>query len=276
MSVTARGRRLSWIAGVAGVALGLVVAVVIGWLVRGMLVGETLVSGDGWRIEAKWSPFGSSVTYQGEGLSGGAGGLASPGILSEAISYVPPDGSAVFFVGVLPEQAATVRAAPDVESSTVLHEVVADVFYVVRVEGAPAEVRLEAVDEEGRVVDTAEQPVAGPSAGVVEPEVEALQGSAHCGWESVEILRVSTAVAPPHTDGDAWVSFVRDTEDVLPGRLVFGAYVADTTLPDDAVEIAKETLHGDIWLSAAEPDVAYVVTRGGSVEQWPAAYPGCD
>lgn len=48
--------------------VSVVVIAALGWgvllAVRGVALGETLASGDDWRIAARWSPFGSSVTYE--------------------------------------------------------------------------------------------------------------------------------------------------------------------------------------------------------------------
>lgn len=165
MGRDARGRRLRWVAGPVAVAFVVVAVVVVGWLAQAVFLGGTLASGDGWRIQAKWSPFGSSVTYEEEARSGGAGGLASPGLLSESIGYVPPDEDVTYLVGVLPADAVAVRVGPEPGSSTTLHRVGPDVFYLVRIEGVPVDVRLEAVDEGGRVVDTAQPPVPGPRRG---------------------------------------------------------------------------------------------------------------
>lgn len=248
-----------------------------GLLVRVMVLGEILASGDGWRIEAKWSPLGSSVSYHEDerSIKGGAGGLASPGLLSESIIYVPPDDSVTFAIGVLPAEAATVRAA-ELESSTALRRVGLDVFYLLRIEGVPAAVRLEAIDGDGQVMDTTEPPVSGPRGGNGAEAVESATGAAHCGWESVEIISVSTDIAPAQTEGDAWVSFVRDTEGVLPGRLVFGTYAAEVPLPEEAAEVGQESSYRRVWLSPDHPNAAYVVADDGTVERWPAANPGCD
>lgn len=155
-------QRRRWVLIAAAVTAGVLTAVGVGLLVRGVVLGETLASGHGWRMQARWSPWGSSVIYREEGLSGGATGLASPGRLTEATSYVPPDGASTYVVGVLPADAVMVRAAPDVESTTAVRRVMLDVFYVVRIAGAPDQVRLEALDDQGHVLDAASLPVAGP------------------------------------------------------------------------------------------------------------------
>lgn len=174
MAANATDQHRGWGVGVTAVALGAVIVVVGAvFLVRVMVLGETLASGDGWRIEAKWSPLGSSVSYhEDEGSTvGGAGGLASPGVLSESIIYVPPGDSTTYVIGVLPAEAATVRA-PELESSTALHRVGLDVFYLLRLDGVPVTLRLEAVNEGGQVLDTTEPPVSGPREGHAAAAVE--------------------------------------------------------------------------------------------------------
>ena len=106
--------------------------------------------------------------------------------------------------------------------------------------------------------------------------VSAFTGAEHCGWESVEVIRVSSDVAPPRTDGDPWVDFVRDTDDVLPKRLVSGEFQVGATLPDDAVDTGHETPYGELWLAPGAPESAYVITDDDTVEKWPAGDPGCD
>lgn len=114
------------------------------------------------------------------------------------------------------------------------------------------------------------------SAGEVDGPVSAFTGAEHCGWESVEVIRVSSDVAPPQTDGDPWIDFVRDTDNVLPKRLVSGEFHVEGTLPDDAMDTGHETPYGHLWLAPGAPDSAYVVTDDGTVEKWPAGDPGCD
>lgn len=114
------------------------------------------------------------------------------------------------------------------------------------------------------------------TSGEVDGSVSAFVGAEHCGWESVEIIRLSADVAPPQTEGDPWVDFVRDTEGVLPQRLVSGEFVASATLPEEAVDTGYETPYGDLWIAPDVPDGAYVLTGDGAVEKWPAGDPGCD
>jgi hypothetical protein len=113
------------------------------------------------------------------------------------------------------------------------------------------------------------------ASGSGEAAVSMFRGAEHCGWDSVQVLRVSADVAPPRTEGDQWVDFVRDSEGVLPDRLVFGEYEADAALPADAVATGHETPSGSLWLSPSEPDAAYLIAES-TTERWPAAYPGCD
>lgn len=279
MTANATDRRRGWGVWVTAVALGAVTVVGAVLLVRATVLGETLASGDGWHIEAKWSPLGSNVSFhQDEGSAvGGAGGLASPGLLTESITYVPPDGSATYVIGVLPAEVAAVRAtAPGLESSSALHRVGLDVFYLQRIEGVPPAVRLEAVDGTGQVLETVERPVPGPVGGNGAEALESFTGAAHCGWESVEIIRLPADIAAARTQGDPWVSFVRDTEAVLPSRLVFGTFEAGVDLPERAAEVGQASPHGRVWLAPDQPNVAYVVADDGTVERWPAANPGCD
>jgi hypothetical protein len=122
--------------------------------VRGVALGETLASGDDWRIVGRWSPFGSSVTYEHPRGRSGAGGLAQPGELSEAMTFQTPDGDRTYVVGILPEGADTVRVLTETQIEVAdVRPVLLAYFYLASVPGAAGPVTLEAVDEHGEVID---------------------------------------------------------------------------------------------------------------------------
>lgn len=137
--------------------VSVVVLAALGWgvllAVRGVALGETLASGDDWRIAARWSPFGSSVTYEYPQGKTGAGGLAQPGDLSETMVFQSPDGERTYVVGVLPEGAETVRVLTKTESELAdVRPVLLTDFYLASVPGGSHPIALEAVDERGEVI----------------------------------------------------------------------------------------------------------------------------
>lgn len=139
-------------------------------------------------------------------------------------------------------------------------------------------------DPEGRTVEI-RRPAATPSDGpgdVAHPSaagdgrIETFRGAEHCGWQSVDVVRVATDVAPAQTGGDAWVDYVRDPAGVLPDRVVFDTLDLDAELPERAVDSGLRTPDGaELWLDPDRPTAAYFVDDG-RVERWPAASPGCD
>lgn len=144
-------RRGLMIAASACAVLAVIVAAVA---VRGFFLGETLAADDGWRVVARWSPFGSSITYEDDRGSGGVGGLTRPALLSEGTTFTAPDQAATYAVGTVPEGTDRIRVTA-ADGSTVLaelHRVVSDVFYVARLPGASRVTLVEAVDADGRAI----------------------------------------------------------------------------------------------------------------------------
>ena len=113
-------------------------------------------------------------------------------------------------------------------------------------------------------------------AGCGDARVEVFQGGEHCGWETVDIIRVSTDLAAPLAPGDPHVTFVRDLDGVLLPNLVFGEFESRVALPNDAVDTGVETPHGQLWLSESDPRSAYLINWAGRIDRWPAGDPGCD
>lgn len=106
--------------------------------------------------------------------------------------------------------------------------------------------------------------------------VEVFTGEEHCGWQSIDIVRVTGPDAPVHTAGDGWVDFVRDREGLLPEHVVFDTLDLHAHLPDGAADTGLRTPDGaQLWLDPDEPSAGYFVADG-RVERWPVGYPGCD
>ena len=152
---------------VRAVTLAAVVLLVgaTGVLVRGALLGETVASGPGWELKVRASPVLSSITWEEPRRSGGASGLARPGQLSEAVRYAPPDGSATYVVGLLPEDAITVWASADDQDwrAAEIRHVLGTPYYVAALDGQPGEVVIEARDDQVQLVARQELPPPPPS-----------------------------------------------------------------------------------------------------------------
>ena len=106
--------------------------------------------------------------------------------------------------------------------------------------------------------------------------VETFTGAAHCGWESVEFIRLPKDIIPVRYPGDQWVTFARDTEEALSDGMVDGTYRADVALPSAAMNTGVTTEYGTVWLVPDENEAIYVVQVDGSVQKWPASSAGCD
>lgn len=153
---------MNWTAAARGIATGavgvLVAAAVV--LAQGALLGETLASGPGWELKVRSSPVDSSIFYGDPQRSGGARGLARPGLLSEVIIYTPPDTAEAYVVGLVPADAASVWVSVTGESWTkadVRHVLGAPV-YLATVDSERHGVVIETRDDEGRRVERLETP----------------------------------------------------------------------------------------------------------------------
>lgn len=157
---TGRGRR-----GVAfGAAVVLVAAVAV--LGRGAVLGETLASGPGWELKVRSSPFYSSITWDEPRRSGGAGGLARPGSLSETVLYTPPDATATYVAGLLPANAASVwvLAGDGQWREAEIRHVLGARVYIATIEAEPDGVVLETRDDGGQPLERHEGPPPPPGA----------------------------------------------------------------------------------------------------------------
>lgn len=135
------------------VVVGAATLVILGVVVRGAVWGETLAAADDWRLVARASPLGASITHESATTSGGVGALARPGRLDEVLVHRPDGSPGVLFAGVLPEGAAEVRAPAAVTTRTrAVHDVVLTDFWVLAIERPPEPVELTAVDRDGAVV----------------------------------------------------------------------------------------------------------------------------
>lgn len=138
--------------GLAGV-VGVAALVAVGVVIRGAVWGETLAAGDDWRVVARASPVGASITHTSPVSSGGVGALARPGDLTEVLVHRPEGSSVVLLAGVLPEGAVEVRVPAAVTTRIdAVHEVVLTDFWVIGIEEPPATVELTALDASGRAV----------------------------------------------------------------------------------------------------------------------------
>lgn len=152
--------------GVRGIALGaavvlLAAAAVLG---RGAVLGETLVSGPGWELKVRSSPFYSSITWKEPRRSGGVGGLARPGSLSEAVRYTPPDASATYVAGLLPANTASVwvLAGDGQWREAEIRHVLGAQVYIATINAERDAVVLEARDDGGQPVERHERPPPPP------------------------------------------------------------------------------------------------------------------
>lgn len=145
-----------------GAAVVLLVAVVV--VGRGAVLGETLASGPGWELKVRSSPFYSSITWEEPRRSGGAGGLARPGSLSETVRYTPPDASSTYVVGLLPAKAASVwvLAGDGQWREAEIRHVLGAQVYVAAIDAEPGGVVLETRDDEGQSLERYEGPPPPP------------------------------------------------------------------------------------------------------------------
>ena len=89
----------------------------------------------------------------GRGQSGGAGGLAQDGLLTETVAYVPPDSDLVHLAGIVPDGATEV--APDARVTTRMvatHELLDVDLWVAAVADPPEQLTVTARDASGTVV----------------------------------------------------------------------------------------------------------------------------
>lgn len=131
------------------VVLLLAAAVVL----RAAILGEAVASGPGWELVVRAHPFDASISWEGPERVGGAGGLARPGRLTEAVVYRPPEGDVLYAAGVLP--AGAVEVVADAGATTrqfALHELLTTDFWSITLVDVQDEVTLVATDAEGDTV----------------------------------------------------------------------------------------------------------------------------
>lgn len=122
-------------------------------VLRAAILGEVVASGPDWQLVARAHPFDASISWEGPERVGGAGGLARPGRLTEAVVYRPPDGDVLYAAGVLP--AGAVEVVADDGATTrqfALHELLTTDFWSVGLVDAQDEVTLVATDAAGNTV----------------------------------------------------------------------------------------------------------------------------
>ena len=161
-------------AGARGVTAGAVAVLVAAGAVLGhdALLGETLASGPGWELRVRSSPVYSSITWDEPRRSGGVGGLARPGLLSESLTYTPSETSETYVVGLLPADAASIWVSAGGASWTkadVRHVFGAPV-YLATIESERHGVVIETRDEEGRRVERLERPPSPPPPAWLAPD----------------------------------------------------------------------------------------------------------
>ena len=147
----------------ATAAVGVLVAAAV-MLGEGALLGETLASGPGWELKVRSSPVYSSITWEEPRRSGGARGLARPGLLSESLTYTPPETRETYVVGLLPADAESVWVSTTGESWTkaeVRHVLGAPV-YLATIDSERQGVVIETRDEDGQRLERLERPPPPP------------------------------------------------------------------------------------------------------------------